>query len=86
MRPAILQWKVMLGLLAVIIVGASLGSALHSDGTPHRELYTYATWDTIRSYRTPKMLREMRPLLCAPPKLQPGVPRSERPQFCRKHR
>ena len=34
MRPPILQWKVSLCLLVVVIAGASLGSALHSDGTP----------------------------------------------------
>jgi hypothetical protein len=34
MRPPILQWKVMLALLAVVIGGASLGSALHSTGAP----------------------------------------------------
>jgi hypothetical protein len=39
MRPPILQWKVMLALVAVVIVGISLGSGLHSDGTPYRTFY-----------------------------------------------
>jgi hypothetical protein len=81
MRPPILQWKVMLALLAVVIVGASLGNALHSDGTPHRGFYTYATRNI-----TPMTLREVRHMLCASRKLQLGVPRSELPQSCRKHR
>jgi hypothetical protein len=35
-RPPILRWKVMLALLAVVVVAVSLGSALHSTGTPQR--------------------------------------------------
>src|SRR5690348_12704577 len=33
MRPPILGWKVMLALLAVVVVGVSLGSVLHSTST-----------------------------------------------------
>src|SRR3954470_6163118 len=33
-RPAILQWKVLLGLLAVVIVAVTVGSVLHSTSKP----------------------------------------------------
>jgi hypothetical protein len=41
MRPPILQWKVSLALIAVVIVGAVLGSVLHST-TPSHENRAYA--------------------------------------------
>ncbi len=36
MQPPILQWKVSLALLVVVIAAVSIGSALHSTGTPHQ--------------------------------------------------
>jgi hypothetical protein len=40
MRPPILQWKIMVLLLAVVVAGVSLGSALHSDEGNVRIFYT----------------------------------------------
>jgi hypothetical protein len=39
MRPAILQWKVMLVLVVVVVAAVSLGSALHSSQSSVRTFY-----------------------------------------------
>ena len=96
MRPPILQWKVSLGLLAIVIAGVSLGSALHS--TPPRTFYTYATITPQSGGRTsypsqgriqpiripanipPQMQREM----CASFKAE--IPRREWLSSCHKRR
>lgn len=84
MRPPILHWKVFLGLLVVVVAGASVGSALHSDGMPHRSFYVYGVnaphhvggWTGYQP-NPAKMPPQFRREVCAA--LRAQIPRTRKP-------
>ncbi len=71
----------MLALLAVVVVGVSLGSALHSTGTPQRTSYTTQVFDTPGAV-CGNVKAELR---STSPALRPYLRRELR-RICRKHR
>ena len=82
MKPPILEWKMMLALLAVVVVGVSLGSALrsdvHSDASPLRGFHNYGSvsiYDSTGNV-TPQTRRKLQHKLCASLKRQTEMARS----------
>lgn len=84
MEPPILQWKVMAALLAVVVAGTILGSALHTTTPIARGVASYGPGSRFHILK-PANCKTMQASLPVSKKLRPFFRRAIR-QACHKHR